>query len=379
MTKKILIWVLIIVIIVIGVIAGYFFQNMLKFKEQRQEQEVPPVSLPSEEGIFLPAGEFRETRPEAVKMVEDLGEREKIVSDIVCKKEEFKDPRGKIYLSLQNIDEQTVGIYEFDVKMKVLNEYLKKEGCNNLTVSFSLDKRYITFVSDCEENRETIAIARSDKSESKFLKLSLTGDGFFSRPIFSPNGKEIAFTFIPSVSDILAESGRTYIFDLEGKEKFSTAGTMPIFSPDGKYLLVLKNPGIYKINLETGEVERVVELRDVNNQLILGRLNMMISLSQDGKKLSLSNVERNEIYVFEIESWEPFNYKLIAQLKANGFWNQFSPDGKYLVLQESDLTSEGFPINPRISVIETCTFERLFSFDLKSYNPTAMWVTDWQY
>jgi Tol biopolymer transport system component len=290
-----------------------------------------------------------------------------------CDAQKLAKPEGKIYLSLSKKGENILKIYQFDVEKKELKEFLS----NAFVVNFSRDGKRITFVRG-EPGNSQIFIADFDGKNIQQVTKSKDENSMKTRPMFSPDGKEIVFTKMKMVSDILADEWDIYITDLNGNERVFSSGVMPVFSPDGKYMLILKAPGIYLLNLKTNELERVIELRDENNNLILGQVNMMLSLSRDGKKLALSNVERGEIYLFYITSWEPFRYKLQGIVRANGFWNAFSPDGNYLAVQTADIDEKGELVNPRVSVLETCTLKEVISFDLKDYEPNEMWVNDWQ-
>ena len=377
MKKKILIGI---IIIVIAALIGGFVYYLTGIKREVVEvrKEVPIEKI---EEIILPPGSLKEPSPEAITQIKDLAKESKLLPEkIVCDPNEFVSPEGKIYLSLRGAAASTTGIYEFDVKKKELKEFLRNDVCNNFVPDFSANKEKIAFVSDCQSAQSYIAIGKSDKTEIKKLIIALPEkeETYKTRTIFSPDGKKIAFTLTKFRGDILAESWQSFVVDLNGNVKLSTYGVMPLFSSDGKHLLVLKNPGIYKINLETEEIERVIELRGKDNELVLGQINMMLSLSPDGKKLAWSNIDRGEIYIFEINSWEPFNYRLVGQIKSNAFWSSFSPDGKYLAAQEADIKEDGASSNLRISVFETCRFSKLFSYSLEKYNPDYLWVTEWQ-
>lgn len=376
MKKKILIGS---IIVVIAVLIGGFVYYLTEIKREKVTEEMERVPAEEREEIILPPGTIKEPNPEAITPIKDLDKESKILPEkIVCNPKEFISPAGKIYLSLRGLTASTTGIYEFDVKKKELKEFLRDDSCDNFVLDFSVDKEKIAFVSNCQSEKPYIAIGKGDKTEIKKLIVSDEKETINVGPVFSPDGKKLAFTKMYFVSDILAESWESFVVDLNGKVEFSTHGVMPLFSLDGRYLLVFKNPGIYKYNLQTGDVERVIELQDKNGNLILGQVNMMLSLSKDGKKLAWSNIDREELYVFEINSWEPFKYKLLAQIKINAFWNSFSPDGKYLAVQETDINERGETINPRLTVFETCSFGELFFYSLKEYDPGEMWVTAWK-
>jgi Tol biopolymer transport system component len=369
--KKIFGVILILVLLVVGGIGFYF--------SKKGKQETPSVEAPAKEEakegrVVIPPITTKETSPEAVTVIKKTEKKVEVFPVEECDPQKVAKMDGKIYLSLLRKSEKTINLYQFDVEKKELKEFL----ADAFVVNFSRDGKKITFVRGQPGNSQ-IFIADSDgKNVQQVTKSSDEGQFLKTRPIFSPNENEIVFTKMKLRSDILADEWDTYITDLNGNERLLISGVMPVFSPDGKYILILKAPGIYLLNLKTNELERVIELRDENNNLILGQVNMMLSLSQDGKKLALSNVDRGEIYLFYITSWEPFRYKLKGIIRATGFWNTFSPDGNYLAVQTADIGEKGELINPRLSVFETCALKEVFFFSLKDYEPTEMWVSDWQ-
>jgi len=365
--KKIFIAILILVLLVAGGIGFYF--------SKKEKKETAPVGAPAkEERIIIPPITTKETSPEAVTTIKKTEKKVEVFPVEECDPQKLPKMEGKIYLSLLKNGEETINLYQFDVEKKELKEFLP----NAFVVNFSRDGKKIAFVSG-EAGNSQIFIADSDGKNIQQVTKSKDEEGSIkTRPVFSPDGREIVFTKTKLLTDIFADEWDTYISDLNGNEKFLNPGIMPVFSPDGKYILILKGPGIYLLNLKTNELERVIELRDENNNLILGHINMMLSLSQDGKKLALSNIDRGEIYLFYITSWEPFRYKLKGIIRANGFWNTLSPDGNYLAVQTADISEKGELVNSRLSVLETCTLKEVLSFDLKDYKPSEMWVSDWQ-
>ena len=374
MENKRIFWIiLILVLLAIGASGVYFLK---KAKEKVTPVGVSPKPAevsPKEEGIIIPPITTKETSPEAVTVITKTEKKVEVFPVEECDPQKLPKMEGKIYLSLMKKGEKEINIYQFDVEKEELRKFLS----NAFVVNFSRDKEKIVFVSG-EPGNSQIFIADSDGKNIQQVTKSKDEEGVIKmRPMFSPDGKEIVFTKKKVMSDILADEWDVFISDLKGNERFLTSGIMPTFSPDGKYILILKSPGIYLLNLKTNELERVIELRDENNKLILGQVNMMLSLSKDGKKLALTHVDRGEIYLFHITSWEPFRYKLKGIIKSVGFWNTFSPDGNYLAIQTADISEEGETINPRLSVLETCTLKEVFSFDLGDYEPYEMWLTEW--
>lgn len=359
----------------IAVLVGGIFYQKGKGEQIPRQQEIAP----RETELFVPPGASKETPKEAIKSIAKIEKPVELFLPQKCDVKDYAAPSGKISLSLRESSPgKHTALYEFDVEKKELKNFLA-DSCNNFAVNFSQNRGKITYISDCKENTAQVFTADSGGQNKKQITTGKAEKEMKTRPIFSRDAEKIAFTKLPFVSDILAEESGIYLTDLTGNEEFLTRGTMPIFSPDGKYLLVFKNPGLYLFDLKTKEAERVIELRDENQELIIGKINMMISLAPNGDRVAMSNMNRGELYVFDISSWKPFASQLMAQIKISGFWNTFSPDGKFLAVQEADIDkATSASKNPRLSIFETCAFSKLSSFSLENYDPYSMWVTSWQ-
>ena len=107
---------------------------------------------------------------------------------------------------------------------------------------------------------------------------------------------------------------------------------------------------------------------------------MKFALSRNRNMLVWTNFP-NEVLVFKL-NWNPFNYFLYQKISTGAFWPVFSPDGRYLALQEAKGgefgTSPTPPTNGRIVVYDLETLEWEELIDLHAYKQTHMWMTDWQ-
>jgi len=121
------------------------------------------------------------------------------------------------------------------------------------TASFSHDGRRIAFVSYRSGAPEVWVC---DRDGSNLASLTSFGGPYLDLPVWSPDGKQIAFGFSGETS------GEIYVINAQGgKPRRLTAGHSPCYSPDGKWLYFesgqADQPSIYKIPVEGGEKIRV--------------------------------------------------------------------------------------------------------------------------
>ena len=241
---------------------------------------------------------------------------------------------------------------------------------DNLTASFSDDNSKIVFISYRNGGIGQVFVADADGKNIKQITVSETIRK--QLPVFSPNGKIIAFTVFPSdVKTFLPEDQKIYITDLDGNERFLTNGAHPMFLPGDKFVLVLKNDGLYMVSVENG----------VSSVVIKGGsafTTMKLAFSKNRNMLVWTNFP-NEVLIFKL-SWDSssgyLNHFLYKKILAGAFWAVFSPDGRYLAIQEAKNGNP--PARARIVVYDLKTFEWEEIIDLGSYKQTAMWMTAWQ-
>ncbi len=330
-TKKI-IWIVVAAILIIVAAAVYFF-----YPEKRQINHLPPKTA---------------------------------IDDVQL-------PEGKIYLTLQSLypENSPLAFYEFNPASKKLNKFSIKEN-NVLTPYFSADAKKMVFAAERDGATE-IFTANSDGSDIKQITVG-AGNGNKQLPVFSPDASLVAFVLKPKGQVLpYPENRKVYVVGQDGKEKFVANGVNPMFSPDGKSLLVLKNDGLHLVDLKTGKDRSVISLsKEIKGSGAM--VSMKLFLSRNGELLAWTNMERKQVYVIKISSWEPFQYHFIkTMLDVAAFWPVFSPDGKYLALQEVDWAAPA-PKNPRLTIYDLKNFQKQMTYDLNSYKQAAMWITDWQ-
>jgi Tol biopolymer transport system component len=288
---------------------------------------------------------------------------------------------GTIYLSLiPNNESKPLGIYTLDIKNRKLKEFLVDESAN-LSPTFTADGTKMAFArKEAGQDYFQILVATPNSKEMKKVTDDLNWR-VKREPVWSPSGEKIAYI----VQDFrrpsaVPDAWEVFLADLSGKSEFIARGVNPIFSPDGTKLLILGDKGLYvydlfknasdnPVNGKMGEV--VVPLS--NNG---GSQTMKLSVSPDKSKLAWSSPLNGVVRVYDITSWNPFAIKLIKEMSIHAYWSLFSPDDKYLALQEVDWGL--IPKNPRVAIYDLVNYERYEVINLENYIQPYLWMSAWQ-
>jgi len=288
-------------------------------------------------------------------------------------------PEGKIYLTLKPVvGDLPQSLYFFDIGTKKLEKLFaahEKGGFITTNKFLSGQEDIMTFVSLDDEERSQIFV--SDISGDEVAMITEGGAVTKTNPEWSPHGEKIAFSTQESstVSEFPSpEDWSVYVMDLtNGEETFVGKGMYPKWSPDGKKLLIMKNDGLYLYDVGDNKLnKRVWEV--VDGETYIG---MKIGLSYDGSILAWTNANNGRVALFKISSWNPFAMGVHKQFETHAFWPVFSPDNRFLVVQEIDWT-ESDETNPRLVVYDLATGNRETILDLSDYEQEAMFVTDWR-
>lgn len=315
--------------------------------------------------------------------------KEELLDSRKDKSETFVAPEleGEIYLTLSPFNYEDEGfvvqpnIYRFDIATQELAPYPFFDGSynHNYMASFSPDLEKMTFIKSYEGENNRVMILNPSTEELRSLTRFL--DFFPRNPRFSPDGEEVIYW---GGGDLMSpEDSSIYIVSLEGDEpREITNGAYPVYSPDGESIIFLKNDGLYILNLETGEDYLAVDLTDKevfpDLQLVgPGWYAFRFNLSSDGSLLVITHtLSENSNQIFEITSWDPFDYEDFAQPEfSQPIWPVFSPDNRYLALEEYRFDGERDSL--RLSIYDTETFEIVGNTCLEHYELDYVWVSDW--
>lgn len=215
----------------------------------------------------------------------------------------------------------------------------------------------------------------------KLLFSSLKEDGReFRRPRISPLGDFYTLEMSPDTTD-----GRS-IYSLEDWDIYlGRRGEVPTPVVKGAFanftpaihegLIYLDSEGVHYIYLDP---ETIVEDELVFPSTSEVIANNHLALARDGSRFAVTNVGAKEVVVVYVESWRPFLVGNVRRYDVAGFWPTFSPDGRYLAIQEVDISEIGEdPTQARLTIIDLATGERRTVADLSGFVQMQLFMNDW--
>ena len=293
-------------------------------------------------------------------------------------------PTGTLYLSLrpEPANQNPISIYSLDFKTATLQNLAGDNG-DYLTNKYSPDGTKIVYGTYLY-NAPKLYVVNSDFSNKVEVPLP-PNISIAHSASWSPDGTILAYQTKTDTdgNDLNPEEWQIYLTNLQtGTYKFVTTGVSPIFTPDGN-LLVLKETGLYLFFLddlaagapnEGLEGERIIDLEDGG-----GLANMKLGISPQGDKLAWSVPDRGILYLFTVKSWDTFDASLKKTAATTGFWPIFSPDGKYIALEEVETNLAGVFVFPSIAVFDANTLHKKTILSLQNYSTDSLFITDWRY
>lgn len=294
--------------------------------------------------------------------------------------------KGNLYLSLVKNDGKDVpNLYTYDLgqassslKMLLLDK-TTKNGSFNLSPSVSPDGERLVFARvDVpvlgKINDTTIQIYTSDISGKNVKQITNTPEAYKREPIFSPSGNLIAYIARDASSDPdLPESWTTFLTDGKGSMVKVANGCDPIFSPNGKTLLILQKNGVYSFNINEWKkpvAGKIAFLTSVYPESYSSKM----TTSPDGKMIAVSS--QGGFFVARI-NWDTFKLDRFMLVDARAVWLSFSPDSKYLAVDEwrKDEKGNEYPI---IMGYDLSNGLSETIINLSEYDKSYIWLGSWK-
>ncbi len=289
--------------------------------------------------------------------------------------ESFSDLKGSVYLTLTPTDKNQMRLYTYDF---VTGELKMRDPINKfaMTSSMSPDRRWTAFVAFAKEegakNTFQLQLHLRDRTSAEIKQVTKSSTILKRMPDWSPDGTNIAFMAQDSSKKkfLVPNDWNVYMTDLSGKEQLVTEGGYPKWSPDGKKLIFFKNDGLYLYN--TASSSPTAEKKLWNGKVYL---NMKLAISRDRDMLAWTHIDSNVAFVFKVD-FDNETVTGIKKIDTRAFWSIFSPDGKYLVLQEVDWGT--VLTRPRLTAYNLAGEEKVEILDLGQFDQKKMFLTDWR-
>lgn len=284
------------------------------------------------------------------------------------------NPEGTILLTLAPSEGNSMGIFEYNVSENTLVPMYVPENGSALTGKFVTDVHSGILASKYELNGSVQIIRIEDGNEEKLTNSSTQ---IKRHPSWSVPYESVIYAAQPETrkqgeSLEPPEKFSVYSQEKDGTERRITIGALPALTPDGKNVVVLRNDGLYKADLEGGSSEKIWGL-----EFGEASLTRHFSISSTGKYIAWVHPDGKKIHVMEVTSWSPFVGEVTYSIDVYASWPVFSQNEKYLAFEEFDWVG-AVTSKPRLVLIDLETFERRVVQNLDEFDITRMFVTDWK-
>lgn len=301
---------------------------------------------------------------------------------------------NEIYLSLAPKGNNLVNLYALNVENGRFSPLFDKYGDKNFgnqnvgyTSRYSPDGNKLAYIAASRETAPdgsfvhggvmSVFVLDTESGESQRVSRGI----FYPRlPQWSRDEKRIVFTGFETggLEPLQPNNWNIYVTDLNGAQQRVTHGTFPYWSPDGDALLFMRSDGLHVYDLKTQLEEQIYFFRTRNATTAV-----KIGLSLDGSMLAISSPSTQEVFLYKVFSWEPFQMDLFKTIRSDNrasFWPVFSPDNRFVVLQQIDWdTVTRTSSNPRLVVYDLENFKGKTIASLADFNFDFAFTSDWRY
>lgn len=293
---------------------------------------------------------------------------------IVSEQAVVSKPVGSIYLTLEPEGISSMGIYKFDFSDDSLTPYYVQPNGLAMTGKFINGADSGMLISEyLSDGTLQIVVVAPETKERVVLTNSAT---IVKRhPLFSAYYNVILYSARPESGEVLVlpDEFSVHVIEANGSEREVTKGAMPAMAPDEKSVVVLRNDGLYMVDISGSSSEKIWGYEEGE-----GRINRQFNVSPTGEYIAWTFPDLGKIYVAEVTSWSPFKSYVKYIIESHAFWPIFSPDGEYLAFEEVDWADP--PTKPRLVVIDlkSPTLERKVFYDLSEFDQLKMFISDWK-
>lgn len=292
-----------------------------------------------------------------------------------------KDIDGTVFLTLRE-EGKPAGVVVFDLDKKAFVKKFLVDGCYSLGGGVNSDGDKMVGSSNCDGDYPDDYQIYWGNTKGEISMITKSKTGVKKEAVWSPDEKTVAF--MSTYSSEPEQNGNKeelslsnvdrwgiFISDLLGEEKFVASAIHPFFSPDGKSILALRKEGLFLFDIDSGKGKKV---HDFKIEVPVG---MQMDLSEDGKRLVVSDPINRDIKLYNIESWDNFKMKETKRITTPASyvsWPKFHPINKKYIITEELYDNEEI----HLSAYDLENDQKHQVLDLSGYKHDSLWINDWK-
>ncbi len=277
-------------------------------------------------------------------------------------------PHGTIYLTLASATTTgQSGIYAFDLATNTLKPVLGDATHSYITARPGTPNSLL-YVAIPNKSGYVVPQVYTMGTAGKQEPITSSSVLRKRAPVYSPALDAYIYSGATTTATVMTPNWYGVYLVKDGKESYIGQGALPALTPKGTSVVVLRNDGLYLLDLTSKASQRIwakpASLRD------------QFSLSLAGDSIAWAFPEESIIQVESVSSWAPFAGALKTQIQAHANWPTFSLDGTYLAFDETDVSATSS--NPRLTIFDLKTPQKKVVQDFSAYNQAKIFVSAWQ-
>lgn len=322
---------------------------------------------------------------------------------------------GSLIYALSPEPDRVTDMYRYDFETGEETKIFQETEYVKFNPVYSPDKRYVAYSAAPVDfsskllfpHTEHLQIYIYDTENGNIEKISDANNGTFRNkmPEWSPDGKKILYhgykasAWQKNLPIQEPNNWTIHLYDRETKRTIEVAeGTENLWTAMDDTFFYLKNDGLHIKNLKTGKDTHLIGLYSSTGKKTTPQasISMTLGISDDGKKLAWASPLSHEIVFYQVSYQPEISLKELYRLKVGEaeIYNPiFSPDGKFLAVQETEYPIERFQTKPdssdqlslpqlnlskpRITVYELETFQAKKIRDLQGFDFFGTSLTQW--
>lgn len=294
---------------------------------------------------------------------------------------------GGLLLTLQDKDTKNFNIYEYSFETGALEPFFTNNH-SNLTAALSADYGHVAYMSR-QTNEQAYQLYVMNTATQTLTQVTNDANNIKREPAWSRSGAYLAYAVQPAglqgAELSYPDNWQTFVVDREGKTLGVVGGLHPFFSPDDKTLFVVRANGIYAFPMEQFSVgdgmpaalDGALVVPTITDSELPASRSTKVVVSPDQAKLAWLVPKEGFVRVFSVKEWSPLTLAKDDDIQAIAYNAAFSPDSKFLALQQAQMVG-GELTNAKIAIYKLSNLRTTDVLDLRSYNPSFVWLGGWR-